>query len=70
MLFVAQLEGLDNSWLTSLKWDDGTWNFVDNATEAQQWYCGIYWVITTVGMNPEGGKGKPGEVMVNSTPRV
>ena len=45
MLFIAHLEGVDNSWLTSLTWKD----FANDATKAQQWYCGIYWVITTVG---------------------
>ena len=42
MLLIAALEGQENSWLTSLTWMD----FV-NATQPQQWYCAVYWVITT-----------------------
>ena len=42
MLLCANLEGAENSWLISITWMD----FV-NATAPQQWYCAIYWVITT-----------------------
>lgn len=43
MLFIAHIEGLENSWMVSLDWKD----FV-TAPQPQQWYCAVYWVITTV----------------------
>ncbi len=43
MLLIAYLEGVDNSWLTSVSWEDFT-----AVTEAEQWYAAVYWVITTV----------------------
>lgn len=49
MLMIANLEGAENSWLMSLTWKD----FV-TAAAPQQWYCAVYWVITTVNM---GGMG-------------
>jgi hypothetical protein len=43
MLLIAHLEGVNNSWLDVLKWNNFT-----VAPATQQWYCGVYWVITTV----------------------
>lgn len=43
MLMIAYIEGLDNSWLTNL-----TWKAFVYATHPQQWYCAVYWIITTV----------------------
>lgn len=43
MLMIAYIEGLNNSWLTNL-----TWKAFVYATHPQQWYCAVYWIITTV----------------------
>ncbi|GAX80758.1 hypothetical protein CEUSTIGMA_g8193.t1 [Chlamydomonas eustigma] len=42
MLLIAYLEGVGHSWLDALKWNDFT-----VAPPAEQWYCGVYWIITT-----------------------
>lgn len=44
MLLIAYMEGLDQSWMTSVSWTDFT-----TASEGLQWYAAVYWVITTVG---------------------
>jgi hypothetical protein len=43
MVLIANLEGLENSWLTSATWEDFT-----SVSQPYQWYCAVYWVITTV----------------------
>ncbi len=49
MLLIANLEGVHNSWLSVLQWH----NFAVSSN-SEQWYCGIYWVITTVRMKKGG----------------
>jgi hypothetical protein len=41
----AYLNGYENSFLTAVTWDDFT-----AATEPIQWYCAMYYVITTVSL--------------------
>lgn len=43
LILIANLEGVENSWLTSVSWDDFT-----KVDKPYQWYCSVYWVITTV----------------------
>jgi hypothetical protein len=43
MLLIAHLEGVENSWLSSVSWEDFT-----TVGPAYQWYAAVYWVITTV----------------------
>jgi len=43
MLLIATLAGLDNSFLTSVDWEDFT-----QVSEPYRWYTAVYWVITTV----------------------
>ncbi|KAF5836837.1 hypothetical protein DUNSADRAFT_5328 [Dunaliella salina] len=42
MLLIATLVGLENSFLTSVEWEDFT-----EVPEPYRWYTAIYWVITT-----------------------
>lgn len=43
MLLIATLVGLENSFLTSVDWEDFT-----QVSEPYRWYTAVYWVITTV----------------------
>jgi len=42
MILIANLEGTEESWLISLTWIDAA-----NAPAPSQWYCAVYWIITT-----------------------
>lgn len=43
MVLIAYLNGFEDSWLASLTWEDFT-----AVSAPYQWYCAVYWVITTV----------------------
>uniref|UniRef100_A0A7R9Z6P8 Cyclic nucleotide-binding domain-containing protein n=1 Tax=Chlamydomonas euryale TaxID=1486919 RepID=A0A7R9Z6P8_9CHLO len=47
MLFIAHIEGLENSWMAAFQIADGGWINLPTATQPQQWYTAVYWVITT-----------------------
>jgi len=46
-LFIAYIEGLENSWMAAFQIADGGWINLPTATQPQQWYTAVYWVITT-----------------------
>ncbi|GFR44039.1 hypothetical protein Agub_g5199, partial [Astrephomene gubernaculifera] len=42
LVLLAYMRGLEHSWMTAVSWTD----LVD-ASRAYQWYCAMYWVITS-----------------------
>ncbi|KXZ51272.1 hypothetical protein GPECTOR_13g759 [Gonium pectorale] len=42
LVLLAYLHGLDQSWMTAVSWTD-----LSEASKPYQWYCALYWIITT-----------------------
>ncbi|GLC55435.1 hypothetical protein PLESTB_000986900 [Pleodorina starrii] len=42
LVLLAYMHGLDNSWMTAISWTD-----VPDSSRFYQWYCAVYWVVTT-----------------------
>ncbi|EFJ39425.1 hypothetical protein VOLCADRAFT_100992 [Volvox carteri f. nagariensis] len=42
LVLLAYMHGLENSWMTAVSWAD-----VADSSNFYQWYCAVYWVVTT-----------------------